>query len=579
MQAMAQNAGVASGLGQNIERGFSGGLDGFDEPSFDLDLQPDSSTPAPQVLPPPDMTQGEERANVLSTSLAVTDIVVDGSSVFSAEDISAVVAPFENRDLSPENLQELLRRLSLLYFNNGYVNSGVVLPDGEPSPGVLTLRAIEGELQEVQILENERLSRPYVETRLRRNIDKPLNLNDLQDSLRMLELNPLIRQVNGVLVPGLTPGVADLRLRVQEEQPLRLGLSLDNYRSPSVGAERALLTLEHLNLTRRADRLALAVSASEGLQDAYISYQLPVNSYDTRIKLEYQRGQSEVIEAPFDDLDIESDTESWAVSVSHPLIDSLDRYVTVTAGLNHSETDTSLLGKPFSFSLGARNGEIAATNASISGEWIERGEYQVLAMRATLRYGLDAFGATMIPSGAPEEQFDTGAEIPESDFTVLLTQLQYARRLPFRNSQLVFSSVWQEAFDPLLSVEKMAVGGVYSVRGFRENQLVRDNGLTASLEWRVPIFVNEAGYSRWNLTAIPFIDYGRSWDEDSNLSTSKAAELSSVGLGIRWQPREYINASLYYGERIDDDDVTKPEDNDLQDDGFHVAVFFHWPFD
>ncbi|MFN3164318.1 MAG: POTRA domain-containing protein [Pseudohongiellaceae bacterium] len=262
MQAMAQNAGVASGLGQNIERGFSGGLDGFDEPSFDLDLQPDSSTPAPQVLPPPDMTQGEERANVLSTSLAVTDIVVDGSSVFSAEDISAVVAPFENRDLSPENLQELLRRLSLLYFNNGYVNSGVVLPDGEPSPGVLTLRAIEGELQEVQILENERLSRPYVETRLRRNIDKPLNLNDLQDSLRMLELNPLIRQVNGVLVPGLTPGVADLRLRVQEEQPALVSWTT----MIPVSVRSALLTLEHLNHPR-ADRLALAVSA-EGLQDA-----------------------------------------------------------------------------------------------------------------------------------------------------------------------------------------------------------------------------------------------------------------------------------------------------------------------
>ncbi|MFN3164317.1 MAG: BamA/TamA family outer membrane protein [Pseudohongiellaceae bacterium] len=156
-----------------------------------------------------------------------------------------------------------------------------------------------------------------------------------------------------------------------------------------------------------------------------------------------------------------------------------------------------------------------------------------------------------------------------SDFTVLLNQLQCATP---SHSQLVFSSSGSR-------LDLLGENGSGLLCGFRENQLVRDNGLTASLEWRVPIFVNEAGYSRWNLTAIPFIDYGRSWDEDSNLSTSKAAELSSVGLGIRWQPREYINASLYYGERIDDDDVTKPEDNDLQDDGFHVAVFFQWPFD
>lgn len=571
--------GQPSGLGENIGRGFSNGADGFDEPSFDFEVAPRSSKPAPQVLPPPNLHKQGAARTVLAPPVEVESIVVIGNTVFSPDEIAAVVAPFENRELAPENVQELRQRLSLLYFNAGYVNSGVVVPDETLGPGVLTLRAIEGELQEVQLLDNEHLSRAYLEPRLRRNIDSPLNINDLQNSLRMLELNPLIKQVNGVLVPGLSPGVADLRLRVKEEQPLRLGLSLDNYRSPSVGAERALVTLEHLNVSGRGDRVALALSASEGLQDAYLSYQLPLNSNDTRLKLEYQRGDSEVVESPFDELDIESDTESWAVSLVHPLINSLDRYVTVSAGLNHSETETSLLGSPFSFSLGARDGEIAATNVSVGGEWIERGENQVLALRATLRYGLDEFGATMIPDGAARVQFDNNAKIPESKFTVLLTQLQYARRLPFRNSQLVFSSVWQESFDPLLSVEKLAIGGVYSVRGFRENQLVRDNGVSASLEWRVPIFVNEAGYSRWNLTAIPFIDYGRSWDEDSNLSTSKAAELSSVGLGLRWQPKKSINASLFYGERIDDDGVTSPENDDLQDDGFHVAVTFHWPFD
>ncbi|MBM69656.1 MAG: hypothetical protein CME43_09290 [Haliea sp.] len=578
-QVLAQPGGVGSGLGPNIERGFSSGSDGFDEPGFEPDFEPRSSVPTPQVLPSPTLQDDGRAATTVLSPLAVTTIEVKGNSVFSAEELDVIVEPFENRDLSSENIQELLRRLSLAYFNRGYVNSGVVLPEGDLAPGVLILRAIEGELQEVQILENERLSPVYIESRLRRHVASPLNLDDLQSSLRMLELNPLIRQVNGVLVPGLTQGAADLRLRIREENPLRLGMSLDNYRSPSVGAERALLTLEHLNLTNRADRLALAVSASEGLQDAYLAYELPLNSWDTRLKVEYQQGKSEVVEAPFDELDIDSDTETWAVSVSHPLINSVDRYVTLIAGLGHSASDTSLLGRPFSFSLGARNGEIAATNASIGGEWIERGEFQVLAMRATLRYGLDLFGATMIPDGAPRVQFDTGAEIPESDFTVLLTQVQYARRLPFRNSQIVFSGVWQEAFDPLLSVEKLAIGGVYSVRGFRENQLVRDNGIAASLEWRVPIFVNDAGYSRWNLTAVPFVDYGRSWDEDDNLSTSSAAVLSSVGLGLRWQPKEYLNASLYYGKRIDEDDVTTAGSNDLQDDGFHFAVVFHWPFD
>ncbi|MFV0275604.1 MAG: ShlB/FhaC/HecB family hemolysin secretion/activation protein [Parahaliea sp.] len=577
----AQESGAApvwSGLRENIGRGFSGSTDEFGEPGFDLEEELDTRRPSPQVLPQPNLDARADRQGGLSVPFAVTEIVVQGNTVLPAADIEALVAPFEHRELTPEQLQELRRRLSLRYFSAGYINSGVLLPEQVPSDGVLVLQAVEGVLQEVQLLDNERLSRAYLEPRLRRGIERPLNLVDLQNSLRMLELNPLIRQVNGVLVPGLAPGQADLRLRIREQQPLQLGVTLDNQRSPSVGSERALLNLQHLNVSGRGDRFAAALSASEGLQDIYLSYQLPLNGYDTRLMLDYQRGQSEVVEHPFDDLDIESDTESWAVALGQPLIDNLDRKVTLSAGLHHSSSETDLLGRPFSFSLGARDGEIATTSVSIGGEWIERGESQVLALRSTLRYGLDLFDATMIPSGAPKVQIDTGARIPQSRFTVLLTQLQYARRIGFRNSQVVFSSVWQESFDPLLSVEKLAVGGRYSVRGFRENQLVRDNGVTASLEWRVPLFVNEAGYSRWHLTAIPFIDYGRSWDEDSQLSTHRAAQISSVGLGLRWTPKTYLNVSLFYGERMDEDDVTVPTDDDWQDEGFHFALAFYWPF-
>ena len=146
------------------------------------------------------------------------------------------------------------------------------------------------------------------------------------------------------------------------------------------------------------------------------------------------------------------------------------------------------------------------------------------------------------------------------------------------SSQLVVSGAWQQAFDPLLSVEKMAVGGVFSVRGFRENQLVRDNGLSASLEWRIPLF-NDGDHSRnrRDLTAVPFLDYGRSWDHDRNLSTHKAAELGSIGLGFRWRPTEHVYFSLFYAVTIADDDVPKPAERDLQDDGFHVARALNWP--
>ena len=597
--AQAVSAGPdASSFRENIGRGFAGPARGIgepgsygpapDEPGFtdpdgaepSFDLAPERVTQQPhrQVLPRPDApSSGRPPADIQASSIKVTTIRVAGNNVLPTADIDAVIAPFTHRELTAENLQELRRRLSLLYLNAGYVNSGVLLPEPLPASGPLTLQAVEGELTTILWLGSDNLPREMLEARLRRGIDTPLNVQALQDSLLALELNPLVRRVNAALVPGLYAGQADLQLRIEENRPLRIGLALDNYRSPSVGAERGMLSLEHINLTGRADRLTLASSVSEGLHDAYLDYSLPINTRDTRFAVIYQRGDSEVVESPFDQLDIESDTESWGISLSHPVIDQLERRVELSVGLGHSRSETSLLGQPFSFSLGARNGEIAASHVVLGAEWVERGNNDVLALRSSLRYGVDWFGATMNPGGSPERQPETGARIPESRFIVLLSQFQYARRLPWLHSQLVVSGVWQQAFDPLLSVEKMAIGGVYSVRGFRENQLVRDHGLSTSFEWRIPVLADEAGRSRWKLTAIPFIDYGRSRDHDKRLSTHRAAELASIGLGLRWRPSEHVHLSVTYGERIVDDDVPSPPEKDLQDDGFHVALAFNWP--
>ena len=41
--------------------------------------------------------------------------------------------------------------------------------------------------------------------------------------------------------------------------------------------------------------------------------------------------------------------------------------------------------------------------------------------------------------------------------------------------------------DPLLPIEQIAIGGIDTVRGYRENQLVVDNGWMTSAELRIPL--------------------------------------------------------------------------------------------
>jgi hemolysin activation/secretion protein len=140
-----------------------------------------------------------------------------------------------------------------------------------------------------------------------------------------------------------------------------------------------------------------------------------------------------------------------------------------------------------------------------------------------------------------------------------------------RNLELLFRLDIQLTADPLLPLEQVAVGGRYSVRGYRENQLVRDNALIASLESRIPLIRNR----RWAdyVQVVPFVDVGWGWNR--KLPTPEPTMLASIGLGLRWAASFGSVVPLrpqfeiFWGYKLKD---VPTEDGDLQDKGIHFQV-------
>ncbi|MGI9332872.1 MAG: ShlB/FhaC/HecB family hemolysin secretion/activation protein, partial [Gammaproteobacteria bacterium] len=141
----------------------------------------------------------------------------------------------------------------------------------------------------------------------------------------------------------------------------------------------------------------------------------------------------------------------------------------------------------------------------------------------------------------------------------------WARRFGRNRNEFVFRTDVQISNDPLLPLEQFAIGGAGSVRGYRENRLVRDNGWVSSAELRVPVFHDEMGVSRTQLLA--FFDYGRSWNTD--LSTPDPSTITSAGLGIRWSPTPRWKTALYGAVPFRNFDDSN---DDLQDAGIHFSI-------
>ena len=116
-------------------------------------------------------------------------------------------------------------------------------------------------------------------------------------------------------------------------------------------------------------------------------------------------------------------------------------------------------------------------------------------------------------------------------------------------------------------MERFSIGGVSTVRGYRENEMVRDNGFVLSSEWRVPLWKQEGTKGKYRMIQIaPFIDYGAGWNKGDSFNDDR---LFSIGLGLLWTSQR-IDAQLYYAHGFEDVS-SKPEYN-LQDDGIHFNI-------
>lgn len=529
------------------------------EPPRLREEEPEPPRVAPGIVLPPAPVPQKGRAGPLPFRILVRDIRITGTTVFSAEELAAVTAPYQNRELAAEDLEALRIALTLFYINRGYVNSGAVLPDQTITDGVVTFRIIEGELTRIELEGNRWFRSSYFEKRFTLSAGPPLNVNSLQQRLQLLLEDSRIQRINAELKPGLRAGEGILDVRVEERTPYKLFLEYDNYQSPSVGENRGLVTLEHQNLTGNGDIVRAQYGRSNGLDPLIdFKYSLPFTAYDTSLSYQYRQNSFAVIEQPFQDLDIDSRSDIYTITLRQPVYRTLNSEFALELIGERLSLETSLLGQRFSLEPGAHNGRSVVTALRTAQEFVYRAQNQVIAARSRFSLGLHALGATSNKNSVPDGQF-----------FAWLAQFQWVRRLGILDSYAIFRSDLQLSDDALLSLEQISVGGRYSVRGYRETTLLRDRAVISSLELRVPLIQNTFGVDYVELAQ--FVDFGRGWNRRQK--TPDPQDLSSVGVGLRWavtfswpvpvRPQ----FELYWGHRLRK--VAKPG-NTLQDKGLHL---------
>jgi hemolysin activation/secretion protein len=285
-------------------------------------------------------------------SPALTGFLLEGSTIFGQSEVDGALQEFVGRSATFETLQQARNALTLMYNQKGYVSSGVILPDQEVVDGKVRFTAQENGLTAVRVSGNRHLSSKFVEQRVRRDLGSPLNVNELEKSLRLIQQYPQINTIDARVTPGELRGASVLDLTVKEAKPMLIVLGFDNHRSPSVGEEQYRISLSHQSLTGRADYLLVDYGVTEGNDSISIRYGLPVTSRDLTLELGYDEGESDIVEDPFDGLGIVSRTDTWGLRLTRPIIRSLNSRANVGIAVERTRSRGFVLGTPFSFSAG-----------------------------------------------------------------------------------------------------------------------------------------------------------------------------------------------------------------------------------
>ncbi|MGF1865973.1 ShlB/FhaC/HecB family hemolysin secretion/activation protein [Enterovibrio norvegicus] len=408
----------------------------------------------------------------------VSQIRVVGNSVLPTTKITQLVSPFEGQCLGAQNINQVLKVLTNAYVSKGYVTSRAVLEPQDLGSGTLTIRVIEGKIGGVAL--NGENSEAFAMA-LPSYAGEILNLRDIEQALD--QINRLPRYDAKIeMLPGEAIGETVVAFTTPDAGWHQIGLGFDNGGQKSTGDSQLRFNLTGSNLLGLLDLWQVSASTSSEFSSRFDSQSLrtslsvPFGYFTFGQSYTYSGYKTTVDSSNFSFVSTGNTSSynsdvNWLFHRDNISKSSLNLALNYTREKNFID-DVKLV-------LGSRN--LANVSLSLSHATRLGGGFLTVSPRYVR--GVKLFNSETDKgktTGSPSAEFNKGE----------LT-LQYT--LPITDRVTVTTTGFgQWATNPLYGSQRMSIGGLYSVRGFKEQSLSGDAGYY----WRNDVTAR--------LTEVPF---------------------------------------------------------------------------
>ena len=299
--------------------------------------------------------------------------------------------------------------------------------------------------------------------------------------------------------PGAEEGTTDYDIRAFEPQNQSVTLYTDNDGYETSGRWRAGIFYNMKSVSRHRDSLRAHFIGSRGTKAWSLGYSVPISRKGMRLELDYSGNRTKVVKGELEPLGVEGRSNSFSVTWRAPFrVTERSRH---EAGLQyvHQTTKTD-------FDHGAV-------------PYVDDRIQRVIPYVSFTHYGKDSVFYHKHSFVVARRRDIEG----DSDTAKLYRISSFWQK---RNTNGQF---WQARLDgqlgssdSLAASDRFFIGGVNSVRGYEEGFIGGSRGLSAGLEYHIPVDKEKRFF------VYPFFD----WGVVSGYAAPEHNKLMSAGLGL-----------------------------------------------
>ena len=476
----------------------------------------------------------------------IKDIELKGADSLSDRDKNRLLKPYIGQCLGVTQLNELLKVITDYYIEKGLVTSRAYLPQQDLSGGHLKVLVIEGRLEGLKGAEGSKLSDRELGMAFPGKTGELVNLREIEQLVDQLNRLPS-NQAQMELSPGKNVGGSEVLVKNMPQKPWRAGLSRSNDGQRSTGEQQWGTTFDWDSPLGLADQLMLR-GGHDAMTDhqhtsnnAMLNYSVPWGWWNfsyTYSQSEY-RSQAQANGFNFKQTGDSQNHQLRAERVIHR--DALSK-TSLSTGLSYLRTNNFIEDSKLKLSSNR------ISEAQFGFNHGRRIGSAFVNVDAGMQEGIGAFDA--------QGSHDPGPGEPDARYRKYTATLSYLQPFKVWGESFTFSSLMtgQRSEDVLFSSQRTSLGGLSSIRGYKDQSLSGDSGgyWRNDLRWSRPVT------AEW-LRPV-FAEYGTSLGYDQGVirgdryNGDQHGRMSSNSLEL-FARGEHVAASVTFAHSLERPDV------------------------